>query len=116
MKNYIKIKDIVNMAMTEEQGIKLRKEIDKLILDNDKIILDFSGISLFATMFFNASIGYYVMSYSPDECEKIFCLENITPLGKETYKHSFENAKEIYNNRKNIEAIEKITEETIAES
>ncbi len=36
--NYIKIKDIIDMAITEEQGFKLRAEINKVIENNNKII------------------------------------------------------------------------------
>ena len=44
--NYIKIKNITDtdMAITEEQGFKLRAEIEKVINDNNKIILDFDGL------------------------------------------------------------------------
>ena len=42
--NYIKIKDITDMAITEEQGFKLRAEINKVIENNNKIILDFISI------------------------------------------------------------------------
>lgn len=55
--NYIKVKDIANMAITEEQGFKLRAEIAKVIDSNDKITLDFDGITAFTTTFFSASIG-----------------------------------------------------------
>ena len=36
--NYVKIKDIADMAITEEQGFKLRAEINKVIENNTKIV------------------------------------------------------------------------------
>ena len=55
------MKDITDMAITEEQGFKLRAEIAKVINNNNKILLDFDGITLFTTTFFSSSIGYYVL-------------------------------------------------------
>lgn len=79
--NYIKIKDITDMAITEEQGFKLRAEINKVIENNNKIILDFTGIQLFTTTFFSASIGYFILKYSPKECKDRFILTNLSRAG-----------------------------------
>ena len=57
----IKIKDICPMAMTEDQGFLVRSAMETAIKANEVIVLDFDGISLFATMFFNVSIGYYIV-------------------------------------------------------
>lgn len=90
--NYIKIKDIADMAITEEQGFKLRAEIAKVINNNDKITLDFDGITVFTTTFFSASIGYYILKLSPKECRNRFILTNLSKAGKHAYRCSFENA------------------------
>lgn len=96
--NYIKIKDIIDMAITEEQGFKLRAEINKIIENNNKIILDFTGIQLFTTTFFSASIGYFVLKYSPKECKDRFILTNLSKAGTHTYQCSFENAEHCFFN------------------
>lgn len=90
--NYVKIKDIADMAITEEQGFKLRAEINKIIENNNKIVLDFDGITLFTTTFFSASIGYYILKLSPKECRNRFILANLSKAGKHAYHCSFENA------------------------
>ena len=64
--NYIKVKDIANMAITEEQGFKLRAEIAKVIANTDK--------------------------YFPQECRNRFILTNLSKAGKHAYRCSFENA------------------------
>ena len=91
----IRIADICPIAMTEEQGLLVRDAMGFAMDTNEPIVLDFAGISLFATMFFNASIGYYIIEKGVDYCEKKIILVNISELGKETYTHSFLNAKEI---------------------
>lgn len=90
--NYIKVKDIADMAITEEQGFKLRAEIAKVIDNNDNIALDFTEIQLFTTTFFSASIGYYILKLSPKECRNRFILTNLSKAGKHAYRCSFENA------------------------
>ena len=92
--NYIKIKNITDtdMAITEEQGFKLRAEIEKVINNNNKIVLDFDEINIFTTTFFSASIGYYVLKLSPQKCSDIFILKNLSRAGKNAYYYSFKNA------------------------
>lgn len=81
--------------MTEDQGFLVRNAMETAAKANEVIVLDFDGISLFATMFFNASIGYYIVEKGIDYCKENIKLANISELGMETYTHSFENAKEI---------------------
>lgn len=109
----ILIRELTTMAMTEDAGLKLRKVIEDNIDSNDKIILDFESINLFATMFFNASIGYLVLRLTPEKCNELFEIVNISDLGKETYSHSFENAKLIYQNKLKTDNIAEITQDNI---
>ena len=94
--NYIKIKDITDMAITEEQGFKLRVEINKVIENHNKIVLDFTGIQLFTTTFFSASIGYYILKLSPKECKDRFILTNLSKAGTHAYQCSFENSEHCF--------------------
>ena len=111
------VNKFTNMAMTESAGLKVRKEIENLISTEKKIIIDFSGISLFATMFFNASIGHFVLLLSPEKCNNLFELINLTELGMETYTHSFENAEAIYNDKnQQSSVIGEITQNNIEQS
>lgn len=115
MAKIIKIKSFAEMAMTEDDGMHLRKEIADGLADSDSVILDFSDIDLFATPFFNASIGYFVMKLTPDTYNKQICVENLSDLGKETYGHSYQNAISIYENKIDLDRVGKITCQTIEE-
>lgn len=95
----IKIKEICSIAMTEEQGLLVRNTIAPFLSVNEPVVLDFTEISLFAAMFFNASIGYYVVKKGAEYCARNIHLRNISPLGKETYQHLLSNAKEIAENK-----------------
>lgn len=109
------ISSFVPMAMTEKQGMVIRNEIEKYIKIEDVIILDFSNIHMYATMFFNAIIGYYARVLTPQGCIEKIKLSNISDLGQDTFNHSFENAKVVIKN-KNSDEIADITAQTISET
>lgn len=92
----IKIKEISENALFESDGIKLRNMIMDFCNSNhdEKIQLDFSGITLFATMFFNAWVGYFVKNNREDILNKIEAI-NISKLGEKTLQHSRDNAEYI---------------------
>lgn len=114
--NKIIVNKLAKMAMTESAGLELRKEIENFIKTEERIVIDFTGISLFATMFFNASIGHFVMILSPEKCKKLFDLVNLTELGMETYEHSFENAETMYYHKNEQSVIGEITQNNIEHS
>lgn len=92
----IKIKEISENALFESDGIKLRNMIMDFCNSNhdEKIQLDFSGITLFATMFFNAWVGYFVKNNETDILNRIETT-NISKLGEKTLQHSRDNAEYI---------------------
>lgn len=113
MSKVIKISSISMMAMTEDAGMQLRNEMHKAIKQEESVVLDFEGIALFATPFFNASIGYFVMQLSPEKYKDHVKVINLSDLGKETYAHSYQNAVSVYENKTDLEMVGKITMETI---
>lgn len=115
--NTIKVKEIISNALSESDGLLIRKKIKELLeISKEKIILDFSEINLFATPFFNSFIGYFVIQYSPEKVSELIELTNISELGKETYQHSFNNAKNFYQKKTNTDNIGKIVQNNIKNS
>ncbi len=114
MLSIIKVKDISPMALSEDSGLSLREKISNALNSNsDKIQIDFDNISIFTTMFFNASIGYFILNCGSEIMKKIELI-NLSSLGRETFEHSKENA-EIIHRKKNAEAIDNITTRNIEE-
>lgn len=107
------IKDFTTTALSEDAGILLRQHISDF-LDKDQIIeLDFEGISLFSTTFFNASIGFFVLQMGPDKCKRLFKLVNISDLGQDTYDHSLENAEIVFKRDFSIDDMGSVTRRNI---
>lgn len=104
------VREYASMALTEKDGLKLRAAIENLLKTERIISLDFSGISLFATMFFNASIGHLVMQLTPEECEDRVRISNISELGLETYRHTLGNARDIFVQHSSLQKIADVTQ------
>lgn len=112
------IKDFTTTALSEEAGYKLREKINEILSTgrNDIIELDFEGISLFSTAFFNASVGYFVLQMGPEKCKRLFKLINISDLGQDTYNHSLENAEIVFSRNFSIDSMGLVTKRNIEEA
>lgn len=77
----IKINSLTKTCMAQKNGLIIRKEIEKLLKDDEDITLDFNGIKLFASPFFNISLGYIISEYG-EECFNKIKIINISDLGK----------------------------------
>ncbi len=96
MNKTIRIVDFCPTALSIADGEVLKKEIEKYLETFEKIVLDFDNITLFASPFFNQSIGYFVTKLTPKIfLEKITCI-NLTELGNQTYNYSYNNACSVY--------------------
>lgn len=87
----IKIKDLVNNALSVNDGIIVREELLKYLDCGEEIHLDFEGVSLFATMFFNAFVGYFIKIGKKSFIQNLK-FDNISQLGLDTFQHSYNNA------------------------
>lgn len=104
----IKVSDYIASAFSQEKALILREIIKNNLEENDEIVLDFSGIFKFTTLFFNFSTGYYISLLGPNVYDKKISLINLCDLGKSTYVSSYNNA--VTKNDSSKEMQEKITE------
>lgn len=88
----ILISEICPFALAEDDGGKVYSAIDSALGNNDKVCVDFNQISLFATPFFNTSLGAIILKYGIEKFDKMVEIKNLDDLGKETYQHSRNNA------------------------
>lgn len=119
MEKRLIISDFIKNGLTECNGLIIREKIEQILKeidDGDIIILNFNNITLFATPFFNSSIGYILLKLGPKKFDEIFKLEEISELGKNTYQHSYENAVEIYTKQTDTNMIGQITKNNIQNS
>lgn len=86
----IHVNQITPYALTEEDGMKLYKEINNEI-QKGKIIVDFNGITIFAPPFFNAVFGRLVAQKGSKTFEKIKII-NLDDLGWEALEYAKKQA------------------------
>lgn len=99
----IMVSEIIKTALSADDGKKIREIINKELEVEDVVTLDFSNITLFATMFFNAFIGYFIMNSKKEIVDKRINIINISELGKKTYEHSYSNAVFVKNNNIDVQ-------------
>lgn len=112
----ILVKDFCENTITQDEGEKLQRAIKPYYDNNETIELDFSGFNKFVTIFFNSSIGHYILTDSPEKFQSLVTAINLSEVGKTVYEFSLKNAIKQYKEKlpaKTSEIIKKKTHENI---
>ena len=86
-------------AISMHSGSNLYNRIQPILKKGEKLRLDFQGVELFASPFFNASIGYILKDISIDELKEHIVIENINKVGNQVLNLVIRNAIEYYSNK-----------------
>jgi len=112
----LKIADIVGEhCVTSEDGQKVYDEIVPRLRSNEEVCLDFDGVSVFASPFFNFAVGQLLKNFSPDKLNELLSVDNLTSDGTSVWKRVVQNAKEYYQNPKVKEAFDTTIEKEAEE-
>lgn len=107
----INVQNVAAFAMLDTDGAQLK---DMILSDwdrgEDQVVLDFSGVDLFATPFFNASVGRLVLDRGPEDVNQHLSYINLSDLGQAAWKRSFDNAVAIRNDPDYRRALEQCSE------
>lgn len=107
------INSICPFALSEEDGSKVYSVICDHIEQKNKICVDFKGISLFATPFFNTSLGAAIVKFGVGLFDEYVEVANLDDLGQETYRHSRESAVSFKENKQSKQVIAEIVKRNI---
>ncbi len=92
-----KVKDITgDYAITLEDGQILFDRIHPELATGHQVQLDFEGVSVFASPFFNAAVGQLLKDLTPDTLNTLLKVVNLSPVGLDVLKRVIENAKRYY--------------------
>ena len=83
-------------AVSMQGGSILHEKIRSALKDNESIELDFKDIEIFASPFFNASIGLFLKDMEISDLQSKIKLINISDLGKELLNQVIDNALVFY--------------------
>lgn len=92
----IKVKNISSLCLGEQDGMKLRQEIEDGLQARETVCIDFEEIKMFATPFFNISVGYYIGKLGIEQYEKCIKVINLSIFGESVYKRVYDNAVSYY--------------------
>ena len=92
----IKALNFIKTGFSADDATELDKVINPLFEQGEKIVVDFEGIKIFTTLFFNNVFAKYILKSGPDKYQDCFTLDNLSELGQTTYQHSFDNAVNYY--------------------
>ncbi|WP_221293291.1 STAS-like domain-containing protein [Stutzerimonas stutzeri] len=103
--NQIKIFELTGKnAISMQSGEKLYAALHNKLVVGDKIVVDFEGVALFASPFFNASIGLLLKDISIENLQRQLSIINLSDVGRDLLNHVISNALVFY---KNVDKVSK---------
>lgn len=90
-------------AISMTSGEKLYNEIKKHIKGSEVEELDFEGVELFASPFFNASIGLILRDLTISELKEKIVIVNLNSVGLDLLNLVIDNALKFYSNERIVE-------------
>lgn len=97
-------------CMTPDQGQDIYGRIHQHLLDGQLVELDFAGVDIFASPFFNYAVGQLVKDISPTELNRLLKISNLNPVGRNVLQRVIENSKQYYSAPGFREAVDEVVE------
>lgn len=110
--NY-KIHELVGKhCMTPEDGQKVYNLTYPELSAAHPVELDFAGVDIFASPFFNFAIGQLLRDIQPETLNRLLKVSNLNPVGRQILKRVIENSKQYYSSDENTrQAVDKVVSE-----
>lgn len=103
-------------AISMQSGQRFYGLIAGPLLRGEIVEVDFNSVELFASPFFNASIGFLIKDININELKQRLIVSNLSPVGKQLLNHVIANAIKFYekeaNADENLQIIIKNAEES----
>jgi hypothetical protein len=112
----IKVKELVGEnAMTLDDGQAIFDRIHAPLIQGETVALDFEGVEVFASPFFNAGVGRLLADLSPQALNARLKIEHLSGFGSRVLRRVIDNAKEYYaSSPEHRQAIDRIVQDTAA--
>ncbi|MFH0967163.1 MAG: STAS-like domain-containing protein [Methanobacteriota archaeon] len=83
-------------CLTIEDGQNIHELIHSDLLHEKEVTLDFTGVQVFASPFFNTAIGQLLRDISPETLNKYLHVESLTVYGNRVLRRVILNAQKYY--------------------
>jgi hypothetical protein len=95
-------------CITVEDGEQIYQLIHTDLSKEQDVTLDFTGVSIFASPFFNAAIGQLLRDVPPQHLQSHLNIVGLSPHGNHILTRVIENAKRYYTNPHFRDSVEKV--------
>lgn len=110
-----KIYDIVGeYAISADGGQKIYNQINPKLLAGDSVELDFTGVKVFASPFFNFAIGQLLKDIAADDLNRLLSFTCLNDNGQKVLERVIANAKRYYCDPQYRKAVDTVLEEYAA--
>lgn len=83
-------------AISMQTGQNLYEIISKPLISGEEVEIDFQDVELFASPFFNASIGYLIKDIKVTDLQQRLKIINLSAVGRQLLNHVISNAIKYY--------------------
>lgn len=100
-------------CMTADDGQKVYDLIHPQLLAYLPVEVDFTGVKVFASLFFNFAIGQLLKEFQEEDLNKLLKIYNLNPVGMQVLQRTIENSKRYYSNETIRQAIDEVISEQV---
>lgn len=113
----IEIRSLIGeTALTLEEGQKLYECVYPELKAGRPIELDFSGVNIFASPFFNFAIGQLLGDIAPNTLNRLLTILNLSEVGMDTLGRVIDNSKKYYASAEYQRAVDEVVAEELENS
>jgi hypothetical protein len=95
-------------CITLEDGQKIYELIHPELSAGHLVELDFAGVGVFASPFFNAAIGRLLKDIKSEDLNRLLSVINLVPAGMSVLKRVIENSKQYYSDENIRKALDEV--------
>lgn len=96
----VNAKDIIGEnAISMQSGKNLYEKISKPLISGEEVELDFAGVQIFASPFFNASIGFLLKDIDISQLQDKLKILNLGDVGNQILNLVISNAIKFYDKK-----------------
>jgi len=113
---HVKIKELVGVnAMTLADGEAIYHRIHDPLVEGQTVELDFEGVQVFGSPFFNAGVGRLLEDLKPDALNARLKFEHLSDFGAHVLRRVIDNAEQYYGaSPEHRQAMDRIVSDTAA--
>ncbi|MGI6131042.1 MAG: STAS-like domain-containing protein [Bacillota bacterium] len=105
----VSVYDVSGMnCITLEDGEKVYELIHPLLTKGVPVTLDFSGVKVFASSFFNSAVGQLFRDLNSDALNRLVSIVNLESDGAAVLRRVIENSRQYYTDPKMREAVDSV--------